>query len=152
MFIQVCRCSSDICQIRLDFETFDIAQPDATATTTATTPVPNTQCINAAFTATSDGTGPPVICGTNTGMHMILEADAGNCNSLAFSWATNSSPRSWKIKITQISCNDPNKREWRFRRPQKTFSSAICIMKGAKQTENEAVNLMASVAHVNYNW
>ena len=38
---------------------------------------------------------------------MILEADPG-CNQLSFSW-TDATTRTWKIKVSQISCNDPNK-------------------------------------------
>jgi hypothetical protein len=39
---------------------------------------------------------------------VYTEASA-ECNSLAFSWLDNAQPRSWKIRICQISCNDPNK-------------------------------------------
>ena len=33
------------------------------------------QCVTAQFTATSNGVSTPVICGTNTGYHMILNAE-----------------------------------------------------------------------------
>ena len=71
---QICPCSEDICQIRLDFDRFDIAQPETTGdyVVIGTVPgIPNarTNCLDATFTATSDGTTPPIICGTNTGYH-----------------------------------------------------------------------------------
>lgn len=41
-----------------------------------------------------------MICGTNTGHHMMFEpADA--CASLALSW-TAATPRQWDIKISQV--------------------------------------------------
>jgi len=97
----VCRSSSDICQIRLGFDTFAISQP-TTATQSTTPPNGRTQCTNAQFTANSDGPTPPTICGTNTGYHMILEAK-DDCNTLSFTW-TSSSTRSWDIHVMQIDC------------------------------------------------
>lgn len=112
--VKICPCSDDICQIRLDFDRFDIAQPESTEpfiTTIANVPgLPNsrTNCLEATFTATSDGSNVPIICGTNTGQHMILEADGNQCNTLSFGWNT-ATPRTWKIKTSQISCKDPHK-------------------------------------------
>ena len=97
----VCKISNDVCQIRLGFDSFDIAQP---STTQPGDDVPNgrTQCQQAQFTANSAGPSPPVICGTNTGYHMILEARS-DCNTLSFIW-TSSTTRAWNIHIMQISC------------------------------------------------
>merc|ERR1712142_469467 len=53
--------NSDICQLRLDFQTFVLAENDATAP-------------KEGFTATGPTSGnPPVISGTNTGKHMYVE-------------------------------------------------------------------------------
>ena len=73
----VCKEDSDICQIRLDFETFSMAQPntiyDASAPSGQGTGESRTQCQLAQFRP--DSTGPaPVICGENSGTHMYLEA------------------------------------------------------------------------------
>ena len=65
---QICKLNSDICQLRLDFDRFDIAQPDATAND-GNNDVDRTQCLQAQFTATSEDVNVPVLCGTNTGMH-----------------------------------------------------------------------------------
>lgn len=91
----------------MDFDNFVIAQPDSTAVTLQT-PQQTTQCLDAQFQATSDGHATPIICGTNTGQHMFLEAK-DDCNELAFSWNDNTAVRSWKVKISQIECSDPNK-------------------------------------------
>jgi hypothetical protein len=98
----VCKASDDICQIRLNFDAFDIAQPN-TKTLQSVHPQGRTQCQNAQFTASSAGPASPTICGTNQAYHMILEA-SDDCNMLNFNWVTNASPNSWNIHIMQISC------------------------------------------------
>jgi len=97
----VCRTHADICQIRLDFDTFNIAQP-STNNPSQTFPNGRTQCQDAQFKATSSGNNSPTICGTNTDYHMIVEAD-DNCNTLSFDWSS-STTRSWNIRVSQISC------------------------------------------------
>ena len=67
----MCRSSPDICQLRLSFEMFSVSGPSSlvSADSLATA---RTQCLTAQFTAHS-GAGPlPLLCGTNTGQHMIL--------------------------------------------------------------------------------
>jgi len=103
--LNVCKCSTDICQIRLDFETFDIDQPVSTDLQDAT-PSSKTQCQTAKFYAQTDSGTSPVICGTNTNQHMLLEAD-DSCNALTFVWTGSSTTRKWNIKISQISCYEP---------------------------------------------
>ena len=98
----VCKSSSDVCQIRLGFDTFDIAQP-STNNPSSVAASGRTQCQSAQFTATSDGPNPPTICGTNTDYHMIIEA-RDDCNTLNFAWSS-STTRSWNIHIMQISCD-----------------------------------------------
>ena len=98
---QVCKSNSDVCQIRLGFDTFAIAQPN-TVTGAEPEPYGRGQCQDAQFTTNSDGPTPPIICGTNTGYHMILNAK-DDCNTLSFTW-TSSTTRSWNIHIMQIAC------------------------------------------------
>ena len=99
----VCKSNDDICQIRLNFNTFDIAQP-STNNPSQTQPNGRTQCQQAQFLATtSDGNNSPTICGTNTDYHMIVDAD-DDCNTLSFTWSS-STTRSWNIQIMQISCD-----------------------------------------------
>jgi len=97
----VCKADDDICLIRLNFDTFNIAQP-STNYPEDNNPNGRTQCQKAQFSANSAGPSAPVICGTNTGYHMILEA-RDDCNTLSFTW-TSASPRTWNIQIMQISC------------------------------------------------
>ena len=61
--LKVCKLNANICQIRLDFDTFDIAQPES-----STTPIV-TNCVDARFSTTSQGATMPILCGTNTGKH-----------------------------------------------------------------------------------
>ena len=74
VFFQVCKSGSDICYIRLDFDSFVMSSP-LTTTYQNTNPNGRGQCQTAQFTASSDGVPTPVLCGTNTGYHMILNAD-----------------------------------------------------------------------------
>ena len=64
--------------------------------------------MSAQFTASQDGPQPPVLCGTNSGYHMILDADM-DCNSLTFTWSSTTDTRSWNIHISEILCSDPHK-------------------------------------------
>ena len=96
--LRVCQCSDNICQLRLDFDTFVLNQPDTcnfktvshyhvliwkiialTSFFLATTSVAKIggksvyekgQCQTDIFSVTAPGNNaPPVICGTNTGEH-----------------------------------------------------------------------------------
>lgn len=103
---RVCPTSTEVCQLRLGFDTFDIVQPSTSQSGDAV-PGQRTQCVSAQFSASSDGPAAPVICGTNTGQHMILESQS-ECNTLTFTW-TVSGTRSWNIHVMQIACTA----EWR---------------------------------------
>ena len=95
----VCKATDNICQFRLNFDTFSLHQP-ATDYETDDDPSGRTQCKRAQFSATSAGGSTPTICGSNTGQHMIIEA-ADACNQLAVMW-TKASPRVWDIHIVQV--------------------------------------------------
>lgn len=66
-----------------------------------------TRCLTDTFAVTNPG-GPttPVICGTNTGEHMYVDASE-ECNTLDFNFgsATTTSIRQFSIKVTQVSCD-----------------------------------------------
>jgi len=89
------KCSSDVCQIRLDYETHTTAAPSV-----------NGFCL----TDTVEGdpvTGPntPVHCGENAGQHMYLDAGAFSSDSATLTKTlTGSSSRTWKIKVSMIEC------------------------------------------------
>jgi len=140
--LTVCPMSDDICSIRLDLTTFVITGPstrtvaqlnrrfgqtagvfDTAATTQSIEYIGSTQgstCQADIFTVqgASSSTNPPAVCGTLTGQHMYVEADADRCNVLTFALAasaptvtmTNSmgiatlATRTWDITATQIEC------------------------------------------------
>lgn len=120
---KVCKLSSDICQIRLDFSSFVITGPSTSSATIGketggvevsggTAQSEATQCQTDTFGVTNQYTFP-VICGTNTGYHAYFEASE-SCNSLDFQLGTVArgvtalATRSWSIKITQYSCDFDN--------------------------------------------
>jgi len=115
--LTVCKCSSDVCQLRLDFETFAI---NNAVTATTITYGPNNagvvalnsansmgECQVDTFQVTTCGSkAPPVICGTNTGEHMYIAACDG-CNTMNafFGSASTAGTGAFTIKVTQIPCN-----------------------------------------------
>lgn len=105
---RVCKCSSDICQLRLDFETFILSEP-VTATTgrfAGATLHTRGQCNTDVFGVTSPGYGSvPNICGTNTGYHMYVPASDA-CNDLVATYGSSSTATtsSLSIKVSQIEC------------------------------------------------
>jgi hypothetical protein len=119
-------CPGDnICQLRLDFNSFVISGPYTSTTTTSEVTkvlygVPNkdgleamltnSQCTTDSFSVTSpSGSSPPVICGTNTGEHMYVDATSSFCNSLSFGLGTTTtSTRSWEIRVSQFECDYNN--------------------------------------------
>jgi len=104
----ICPCNTDVCKIRIDMETFVTAGPftvvDAiNALITAGPKVGD--CVTDSFSVTNPGgVSPPVICGTNTGQHMYVDASP-ECNILSFNIdQTSSISRSWNLKVTQMDC------------------------------------------------
>jgi len=116
---KICPCASNICQLRLDFLTFNIAQPsvDGTALSKALNGVVVAgagkdvatmgQCNTDTFSVTAPGSiAPPVICGQNDGQHIYVDA-SNDCNTLSFQLAGQGT-RMWEIKVTQYSCDFNN--------------------------------------------
>jgi len=91
------KCSSDICQMRLDFETHSIAQPDTAGA-----------CTTDSFKGAPARTGreSPLICGENAGQHMYVEAGAhSSSNAVLTLTLSGSTARRWKIKVSMIECD-----------------------------------------------
>ena len=123
--MQVCKCETNICQIRLDFQTFVISGP-STETTTVVELLNGEvalatkggdvaqagQCLTDTFSVGNQRTVPS-ICGTNTGAHVYFDADE-NCNTLDFQFGNDAvgiasvASRAFSIKVSQLSCNDEN--------------------------------------------
>merc|ERR1712087_96924 len=121
----ICPASTDICRIRFDFTTMVLAGAVAGSITAAATAVgaagtlngPNVgDCVDDMFSISGAlGRGSPTICGTNTGYHMIVDADrTGNtCHTALFNiGGTTSTSRSWNILVTQYACGDTDKSGW----------------------------------------
>lgn len=107
----LCKCASNICRIRLDFVSFSIAGPSVgtvsdTALTTNGASIGD--CTTDTFSVTAPGSmSSPVICGFNTGQHMILDASEG-CHKAAFDFGGSGTARQFDIKVTQYTCGDEN--------------------------------------------
>jgi len=120
---RVCKCSSSICQIRLDFQTFVITGPSTRTVSIGKSVngeiIPNAgigvavsesgQCLTDTFSIGGQDS-VPLICGTNSGEHVYYDAD-DNCNQLAFQFGSTllgqsaKATRQFDIKISQIDCN-----------------------------------------------
>eukprot|EP00095_Tigriopus_kingsejongensis_P001242 maker-scaffold160_size295910-snap-gene-1.34 protein:Tk01242 transcript:maker-scaffold160_size295910-snap-gene-1.34-mRNA-1 annotation:"hypothetical protein L798_10568" len=83
----ICPCSTNICQLRLDFEQFTITGPSTSiisigtfkfgeiATAAGAQYSTGSQCLTDSFSVGSPtGCAPPSICGINTGEHNLLRA------------------------------------------------------------------------------
>jgi len=93
----ISKVSDDICQLRLDFQTFS-----GFATTTG-------GACNDYFTAAGQtGKNPPNICGTNTGYHMYVEFGATSTDSITLTNTYVSggltTAKTFNILARQISC------------------------------------------------
>merc|ERR1711878_188407 len=120
---QICPTTTNICQIRLDFDTFVITGP-STVTLSIGKFIggePNTggveqmdrgTCKSDTFSI-SNAPHIPVICGTLTGEHMYIDAST-DCNNLEFVFGqtavgvTTLATRSITIKASQLACGDSN--------------------------------------------
>lgn len=143
--------SSNICQLRIDFGSFVITGPStatnsqahnqygvvptvgASGTTVGGIPLSteinwSTNCLTDSFTISglSSANSPPVICGTNTGQHMYVDADVLRGNRLQFQFSPKPAPtdlsqnninsrgmatlasRKWSMSIYQYECGHIN--------------------------------------------
>merc|ERR1712241_1355157 len=119
----VCPTTSNICRIRFDFTTFVLHT--AVLGTTSSGAVPAAGSLNGAaigdcttdsmYISGAMGGGTPVICGTNTGYHMIVDADpsGSQCHKAIFNvGATTTTSRKWNIRVTQYACGDYDNSGW----------------------------------------
>eukprot|EP00094_Tigriopus_californicus_P014059 TCALIF_13615-PA protein Name:"Protein of unknown function" AED:0.10 eAED:0.10 QI:0/0.63/0.66/0.91/0.54/0.66/12/94/345 len=62
-------------------------------------------CTTDQFSVTAPGgVGSPVICGFNSGQHIIVDA-SDQCHKAAFTLSGSAATRSWDIKVTQYTCS-----------------------------------------------
>ncbi|XP_048005808.1 uncharacterized protein LOC125241387 [Leguminivora glycinivorella] len=95
--IIVNRCSSNICQLRIDFMDMVLAQPDGDGV-----------CATDSITVTGGNTVVPTLCGDNTGQTIFVDFNGDTAVTVTVT-ATPSTTfsRRWNIKLTQIACDCP---------------------------------------------
>jgi len=120
--IQVCKASSNIVQLRLDFVDFVINQPESSITTiakvsgeavstfaTAKGASLATRCLTDVFSVSNPGgPSPPQICGNNVDEHMYVDMGA-ECIDLTFQLGlTGALEAKWNIRVTQYEATYDN--------------------------------------------
>ena len=104
-----CKTNSDVCKLRIDFDTMVLAAPDGMTppvlTAAAISDGPRVgDCATDTLTVSNPGgSSPPIICGTNTGQHMFVPASS-LCNVITINVdvGTTTTTRQWQIKTRQI--------------------------------------------------
>jgi len=119
--IQVCKASSNIVQLRLDFVDFVLNAPESSGTTVAFTTGGNVntvagkngqldgRCLIDVFSVSNPGgPSPPKICGNNVDEHMYVDMGA-ECIDLTFQIdSTASLEPKWNIRVTQYEATYDN--------------------------------------------
>merc|ERR1712122_341319 len=100
----ITKCSSEICQVRLDFLVANFAQPDQATG--------NCQTGDRDVVTLDAGGDDPnrVLCGELTGQHAYLDVSPANTNAATVTIATHTNAASggtknWRIKVSQIECD-----------------------------------------------
>merc|ERR1711913_66014 len=108
-----CPTSSDVCKLRIDFDTMVLTAPSEVTTPIASANVLTDSstvgdCTVDTLTITNPGGAvPPTICGYNTGQHMFIPVSS-QCNQINIDIDTGSTTttRKWQIKVTQYECGN----------------------------------------------
>jgi len=111
---KICSANPNVARIRFDFTTFVISEPFMGTTTTTIIPARLNRggnigdCIGDSFQITSPGNvASPVICGFNTGQHMIVDA-SGACVTAVFNFDTTdqATAREYRLEARQFILGD----------------------------------------------
>jgi hypothetical protein len=97
--IQVTRMGTDVCQLRIDFLDFSLAQPNGDGV-----------CIWDYFTVSGGSSPVPRICGDNDGQHVYV--DFSGDNPITVTVATSGSftfNRRWHLHLQQIGCDSTSR-------------------------------------------
>lgn len=89
--------TTDVCQLRIDFLDFSLAQPNGDGT-----------CATDYMTVTGGSSRVPRICGENTGQHVYVHLNGQS--SVTISVETTGSVsfnRRWHFQIAQMECSSP---------------------------------------------
>jgi len=98
--LTVNKLNDGVCQLRLDFANFVLAQPEGT----------DSKCRDDLFIV-SGGSPVPSICGTNTGAHMYIDMGLSSNSPIVLTTVTSgqSFERSFSVKVTQLECDSLSK-------------------------------------------
>lgn len=103
----ICKSTSDICKIRIDFDTMVLSDPFSVSAAAVLLDGGRTgKCRTDTLQVINPGhVSSPIICGYNTGQHMFVPA-SDNCNRIHINIDTGSTTttRKWQIKTTQYTC------------------------------------------------
>jgi len=102
-----CRKDTDVCKLRIDFDTMVLAAPSG-GTAAAADSITVGDCNTDTLTVSNPGGPvPPTICGLNTGQHMFVPA-SNQCNqiNIDIDTGTTATTRQWQIKVTQFQCGN----------------------------------------------
>ncbi|XP_030765765.1 uncharacterized protein LOC115889829 [Sitophilus oryzae] len=86
----------DACQVRLDFLTLNLAQPNSNGT-----------CNTDALVVTGGASIVPVLCGENSGQHIYVDFNGNTSITVSIFVRSSTVSRSWNIRVRQINCNCP---------------------------------------------
>jgi len=114
----ICPCSDNVCRIRFDFKTFQIASPNTgygtryAKGTNANYPYGTHAAIGDCWTDSwfvnaPYGRSTPVICGVNTGQHLYVDTSNSECVDVHYGiGGGTSSTRELDIRVSQFTCGD----------------------------------------------
>lgn len=111
----ICPQASSIARMRFDFTTLQIATMNvATITAVGTKNADSVKGQGVTGHCTTDqlvisGSGnsaTPILCGTMTGEHVVVDSDGETCSRVAFAFSSTSATRTWSIWVTQYTKGD----------------------------------------------
>ena len=102
-----CKANTDVCKLRIDFDTMELAQPEGVTLPAAAASITDGanfgHCETDSLTISNPGgANPPTICGYNTGQHMWVPA-SDECNMINIDIDTGSTSTTRLHQI--IHCN-----------------------------------------------
>ncbi|XP_023333533.1 uncharacterized protein LOC111705262 [Eurytemora carolleeae] len=110
--MQLCRPNKQICQVRLDFDSFILNDAETQSNLKVLEPNLSShgQCLVDKFqVAVPGGRSSPTICGTNSGYHMYLDI-GDSCNLATFNLGQGTLlTREWTIRVIYFSCDDTSR-------------------------------------------
>lgn len=107
----ICPANENICRIKFLFTALTLAEPTSgtqDTNTPANTGLQYGACVDSFKITGGSANGSPVICGVNTGQHMILDSDGSGdtCHHVNINVGSAAVTRSWDIRVTQYDCKD----------------------------------------------